>query len=370
MPETPLFRRFPGLSGRLPHHALLAGPSPVRPFPLDGRVDSFVKCDARTTPRYGGNKPRKLEFLIGAALARGSRRLVTSGGLGTNHGLATTILASEAGLATSVLLVDQPLSDAVRNQLRRMHGAGARLCYGGTVAGAVRAGLREMARSTRAGERPTLVPTGGSSARGNLGFVSAALELAEQIAAGELPEPARIFVPIGSGGTLAGLVVGLRLAGLDSRVTGVLVTDVLPPSPARLARMARGTLRGLRRLDPAIPALRFRPSDFDYRADQVGGGYGSPTEAGGEALEAAARHGIVLDPTYSAKALAGLRADGERGMLAGPTLFWNTYNGIDPAPHAPLADPSELPRPFQKFFADETSTRAAPAAAPAEATHR
>lgn len=350
MASLALFRRFPALSGRLPHHPLLAGPTPVRPFPLDGHDDWFVKCDEHSTPIYGGNKPRKLEFLIGHARARGSRTLVTSGGLGTNHGLATTLLAREAGLRTTVLLVDQPVTDGVRRQLLRMHGGGARLRYGGSVAGAVREGVRELTRATFAGERPTLVPTGGSSPRGNLGFVSAALELAEQVKAGDLPEPRQLFVPIGSGGTLAGLVAGLRLAGLGTRVTGVLVTDILPPSPARLARLATATLRLLHRLAPEVRGTRITAEDFEYAGDQVGPGYGAPTEAGDDAIAAAAALGVALDPTYSGKALAGLRDAAGRGILAGPTLFWNTYNGVDLGAHARLAEPGELPAPFRKFF--------------------
>ena len=95
-------------------------PTPVEVFPLDGVPAGglYVKRDDRSGTSYGGNKPRKLEFIIGAALARGARRLVTSGGLGTNHGLATTILGNEAGLATTLVLVPQPVTDAVRRSLR------------------------------------------------------------------------------------------------------------------------------------------------------------------------------------------------------------------------------------------------------------
>ena len=317
-----LFRRHPGLRGRLPHHPLLAGPTPVAPFPLDGA----------------------------AALARRSRRLLTTGGLGTNHGLATTLLAREAGIETTLVLVDQPVTDSVREQLRLYQGAGARLRYGGSVAGAVVKAAAELARSTAAGERPLLIPTGGTSSRGNLGFVSAGYEIADQVAAGLLPEPERVFVPIGSGGTLAGLVVGLRLAGLTTRVVGVLVTDLLPPSPARLARLARATLRRLRRLAPEVPALAISSADFDYVSDQVGRGYGAASPAGDEARAAAAALGVKLDPTYSAKALAGLRAAARDGILAGPTLFWNTYNGVDVREKVRMADAAELPAPFQKFF--------------------
>ncbi|MEN8183095.1 MAG: pyridoxal-phosphate dependent enzyme, partial [Myxococcota bacterium] len=243
-----LFRRFPALAGRIPHHPFLEGPTPVAPLALPGMAgDLWMKRDDTSCPLYGGNKPRKLEFTVGAALHRRSRRLVTTGGLGTHHGLATTILARAAGLHTTLVLVDQPLLPEVRRSLLLFVGHGAEVIHGRTVPGAAAGVLFALARSTLRGERPTLLPTGGSSPAGNLGFVSAALELAEQVAAGELPEPREIFVAVGSGGTLAGLALGLRLAGLASRLVGVLVTDIVPPRPATLARAARRSLSLLRR---------------------------------------------------------------------------------------------------------------------------
>jgi len=219
------------------------------------------------------------------------------------------------------------------------------------VAGAVREGVAEMVRATLAGERPTLVPVGGTSPRGTLGFVSAGLELAEQVSAGALPPPRRIYVPVGSGGTLAGLVAGLRLAGLRSRVVGVLVTDLLAPSPAGLARLARRSLRFLRRLAPEAPAPAIGPGDFDFVTDQLGPGYGAVTPAAREAVAAAADCGLVLDTTYSGKAFAALRAALAHGHTDGPTLFWQTYNGVDVSALAPWQPtPEDLPAPLRRFF--------------------
>lgn len=329
----PLFRRFAGLAERLPRHPLLSGPTPVLPCALPGVADLWVKHDERSTPRYGGNKPRKLEFLIGDALARRSRRLVTSGGLGTNHGLATALLARDAGLATTLLLVDQPVTDAVRHQLLLLHAAGARLRYGGGVLGAAREGALELARATLAGERPRVVPTGGSSACGNLGFVSAGLELAEQIEAGVMPRPAEIHVAVGSGGTIAGLVVGLALAGLEIPVVGALVTDILPPSPESLTRTANSILALLHRLAPEIPRPQIETRHFRLDASQLGAGYGAETAACRDAIEAAAACGLSLDTTYSSKCLATLIARVQRSEAPhGPLLFWNTHNSVVPEP--------------------------------------
>ena len=124
-----LFQRHPALARGIRHRPFLEGPSPVEPLSLPGLPEGrvFVKRDERSCPLYGGNKPRKLEFVIGEALARGARRLLTTGGLGTHHGLATTILAGEAGLACSLVLVDQPLSDEVVESLLLFAAYGARL---------------------------------------------------------------------------------------------------------------------------------------------------------------------------------------------------------------------------------------------------
>lgn len=348
--EPALFRRFPALRARIPHRAFLPGATPVAPLALAGVAGLWVKQDDRCTPLYGGNKPRKLEFVLGRAQARRARRVLTSGGLGTHHGLATTILARSCDIATTLVLVDQPLTDAVRESLRLFAAYGAEVVDGRSVGGAVLRGGAALARSALRGERPLVVPTGGSSPTGNLGFVSAGLELAEQIGAGELPAPALVFLPVGSGGSVAGLAVGLRLAGLGTPVVGVLATDILPPSPARLARMADAALRRLRRADPTLPALRFGAGDFELARGQLGPGYGAATDAAREAQRAAFDAGLQLELTYTAKCLAEILARGRRGALPrGPVLFWQTYNGVDvkaraPGPYRPEALPPRLRR--------------------------
>jgi D-cysteine desulfhydrase len=314
----------------------------------------WVKRDDRSSPLYGGNKPRKLEFLLGEAEARRARRVLTTGGIGTHHGLATTIFARECGIATTLVLVDQPVTSEVRESLRLFSCFGAEVVDARTVAGVVRKGARVLARSWLRGERPYLVATGGTSATGNLGFVSAALELAEQVREGALPEPLAVFLPVGSGGSAAGVALGLRLAGLATRVVGVLATDILPPSPARLARLARASLRRLRRADPGLPALRFEAGDFEVPRRQLGAGYGASTPEAEAALAVAEAAGLRLELTYSAKCLAEILARGRRGELPrGPVLFWHTFNGVDvkasaPRPFRPEGLPPRLRRLAQE----------------------
>jgi D-cysteine desulfhydrase len=338
--DLPLLRRHPKLRA-LPRFACLEVPTPVEPLALHGAPSQvlWVKRDDACCPLYGGNKPRKLEFVIGEARARGAHRLVTTGGLGTHHGLATTLLGREAGLPTTVVLVDQPWTDHVRDQLCSLARFGAEIVYGRNLSGAGLALGWVLGRARLRGERPMLVPVGGSSPLGAVGFVSAAIELAEQIEAGTCPAFSEIYVAVGSGGTLAGLVLGAKLARLSTHIVGVLVTDRLAPGPARLARLARATWRRLRGSDPSIPSLAIEPSDFEISRAQLGPGYGASTPAACEALEAAAQGGLELETTYTAKCLAEVRSRLVRSSPEAPVLFWNTYNSIDLSGCAPTSPP-------------------------------
>jgi D-cysteine desulfhydrase len=356
--ELPLFRAWPKLARHLPRHAVLELPTPVEPLSIPGAPSDqvFVKRDDRCSPLFGGNKPRKLELLVGAAVERGSKRLITTGGLGTHHGLATTVVGLDAGLSTTLVLVHQPLTAEVQELLKLDAAYGARLLYAGGFAdgvpGAALQGVRALVGSTLAGERPYLVATGGSSTRGTVGILSAGLELAEQVRAGVLPPPDQVWTAVGTGGTLAGLVAGLRLSGLPTRVVGVLVTDILAPSPHKLARAARDVVRWLRRYEPAIPEVAVTPDDFELVVDHLGPGYGAPTPEGFAALEAAAGQGLQLETTYTAKCLAALMDRAARdGLPTGPIVFWNTHNSVDLAARAPRPpDGSSVPRNFRAFL--------------------
>jgi D-cysteine desulfhydrase len=336
--DLALFRAYPRLREVVARCPFIGDPTPVEPLSLPGLPEgrSFVKRDEISCSLYGGNKPRKLEFIIGRALARRSRRLVTSGALGTHHGLATTILGRSVGLDTSLVLVPQPLTPEVSESLGLDAAWGAELVYAPDVPRAALQTARILIRCQLRGERPHLVWAGGSTTLGNLGFVSAALELAEQVRQGDLPAPAEIFVPVGTGGTLVGLVAGLALAGLDTRVVGVLVTDILTPNPRRLLSAARATLRLLRRLDPSVPHRILAARDLVLDRSELGEGYGSATEAARAALAVAAERGLALETTYTAKCFAAILARAEQNTLPDrPVLFWNTFNAVDLAARAP-----------------------------------
>lgn len=348
-----LGRWYPGLAGHLPAQRFTTLPTPV--LRLERVADLralWVKRDDLTGTSYGGNKPRKLEYLLSAAQRAGRRSVITFGGLGTHHGIATAVCGAALGLRIELVLVPQPVTAAVRRTLLTLHGLGVRLHFAPHVAGAAALAAKLVVRGALRGDRPAIVPTGGTSPLGALGYVDAALELAEQIVNEELPEPGTIFVPLGSGGTVVGLTLGCRLAGLHTRVVGVLVTDTLAPSPARLARIARATLRRLRRLDPSIPDIVLRADDFPQLRDHLGGGYGVPSAEGKAAAAVAATYDLRLEDTYTAKAFAATLAYGPRPPYRdGPILFWHTYSRVDAGARLDrLPDPTELPAAFRRFF--------------------
>ena len=287
----------------------------------------WVKDDGTYGSVYGGNKVRKLEWILPDA---GGRAIVTVGALGTNHGLATALYAREHGLRCAVALVDQPIDDHVRAQLARLEGSGARLyrTHGRlrTIAAAPWIILRHF--DLRRVRPPYFLTVGGSTPVGCVGFVEAAFELAEQVRTGELPEPSHVVVALGSGGTAAGLAAGLRLAGLHTRVVGIVVNDKTPVGADVVTRLANRTIGLLRRRGADVAGTRIEPTDLAAEPGFLGAGYGHRTaEAERTRAAAAALEELPLDPVYTAKAMTGLlalRAQG--GLGAGPVLFWQSHD--------------------------------------------
>ncbi len=350
-PPIALFRRFPELEPRFPRVPLCDLPTPVERFGIDlpNAAAIYIKRDDLTARPYGGNKVRKLEFLLGHAKKIGAREIVTFGYAGSNHALATAIYARRAGLRVTSMLLPQPNAAYVRRNLLASHAAGARLVARSSVnAIATTVTLKTLTSLLRYGRRPFIVPAGGSSTIGVMGYVNAALELADQIEAGLLPKPDRIYLAMGSMGTTAGLAVGLALAGIDAELHAVRVVDERFASGPRLRRLIDATLQSIAPVAPAHdPMTRVRVRDEFF-----GERYGEFTQAGIDAVEAARDSaGIRLDGTYSGKALSALIADAGRAECTSKTvLFWNTHNAQDVHALGSNTDYRDLPRSFHQYF--------------------
>lgn len=323
-----LHGRFPELRERLPFVRLGEGPSPVRRLEgLDaGGTEVWVKDEGAYGGPWGGNKVRKLEWVLADVRRRRRRTVLTFGALGTNHGLATALYARELGLGVALALVDQPVDDHVRAQLERLRASGATLHFTRTRARTV-AVLPWLLARHASPLPPYLLPAGGSSPVGALGYVEVAFELAAQVEAGELPEPAWAVVAVGTGGTAAGLALGLRLAGLRTRVLAVVVNDMLRLDGGVLARLAGRSARLLRRRGATLPAGSADVAGgLVVTRNQLGAGYGHSTDESERAGEVAAAAGLALDPVYTAKAFAAVLAEGTAGRLGGgPVLFVQTH---------------------------------------------
>ena len=279
----------------------------------------WVKRDDLTGLGGGGNKARKLEYLCADAVARGADVLVTGGGPQSNHVRMTAAAANRLGLECAVVMAGPRPTTSTGNVLL-VELLGPAVTWVGLEEGpmdyyAIEAAIDETAdRLAAEGRRPYRMPIGGASAVGALGYVRAAAELREQ-AAGPIGEVDLVVVAGGSGGTHAGLAAGLgdlgRVLGVDVGARADLDTQV----PAKAAEAA--VLAGL----PA-PVGHVR---VDH--DRVGAGYGAATEACRQAVLLAARsEGLILDPVYTGKAMAGLvaaRGDGSVGQ-ATRTVFLHT----------------------------------------------
>jgi len=308
------------------------GPTPVRELThlgeQRGQAPIWIKDDGAYSA-LGGNKARKLEWLLADARRRRKRTILTGGALGTNHGLVTALFARRLGMRTVLVLVPQPESAHVRRQLERIRATGAELHFPRGVwrAYALAAWLM-LGRASPPANLPYFLRPGGSVPLGCVGYVEAAIELSEQIRAGELPEPSHLVVALGSGGTAAGLLAGLRLAGLRSRLVCVLVNDLVRVDERTVARLARRTLRLLRKRGSSVREIEVAAAEIEIERGWLGPGYGHSTPAADRATRLLGeREDIVLEPVYTAKAVAAMLDLNRHGAFGpGPLLYWHTYS--------------------------------------------
>jgi D-cysteine desulfhydrase len=310
-----LFRRFPRLAHALPHVDLGVTETPVEPLTLRGHT-LLIKRDDLSAARLGGNKVRALEFLL-ADVERGET-VLTVGSTGSTHALATATHAAALGAHTEVITWPQVENPVALRTAQRL-GEVAEVTHArSTVDAYVRAGVRHIRKRVR------WIPAGGSSAHGALGHVNAALELVEQL---ELSgaRPSHIVVPLGSGGTVAGLIVGLSIARRSLGVLGVRVVPRIIGNRGHVHRLAWQTHSVIKRLaGESIAPLDMSLLRIDHSA--YGGAYGRETADGKAAMSRMSSHdGPALDGTYSAKAF-GVALRRAAGLPDGDVLFWLTFD--------------------------------------------
>lgn len=282
-------------------------------------VEVWAKRDDIGSPTLAGNKVRKLEFLLGRALADRADTLVTTGAAQSNSARASVAAAAACGMAAVLVLSgDRPAQVTANLLLDELMGAEVR--FAGRVGWAeLNAQVEAVADELRAlGRRPVTAPVGCSNPLGTVGFVAGYDELVAQLdAAGVAPQA--VYATSTSGGTLAGLALGQALAGRGPQPVGIDAGLVHERPAEALAALANQTAQLL-----GSP-LRLGPTDVVIDTGYLGAGYGKPTAAAAEALGLLARtEGIVVDPVYSAKGLAGLVDHCRAGRVQSPVVFWHT----------------------------------------------
>jgi len=363
----PVFEQYPLLQEKLAYVSLGEFPTPVQKLERLGAElgisHLYIKRDDLSGKVYGGNKPRKLEFVLGDALRSGAREVITFGGAGSNHALATAIYTQKVGLSSISMLMPQPNAHYIRRNLlmsyycgAELHSCGAELESAKNIPLVYLATLYQFLRHRlKKGRFPKLIPAGGSSPLGVIGFVNAAFELREQIANGEMSEPEYIYVACGTMGTAAGLILGLKVAKLDSQVVSVRVTSEKFVNAKGMIELIDKANSLLSSLDASFLGLDFTAADINIRHDCFGERYALFTKEGMKAVSLMKEcEGIKLDGTYTGKALAALIDDAKRGKLSNKAvLFWNTLNSRDFSDAISDIDYHSLPREFHRYFEEK-----------------
>lgn len=326
-------------------------PTPVRrcPLTLSGRrFEVFIKHDDQTGEAYGGNKLRKLEYLLHRARRRERRVIGTFGTVASNHALATAICCERAGLPCVCFLSHQRVTEAAGRALNMHAKLGTTMVpFGGDYAARLR-----LLRQNLWGRDAGVIPAGGSSWIGTVGYVEAGVELAAQIAAGMLPPPERVYVAAGTMGTAAGLALGFALSDLPTEIHAVRVSHTWLCNEENLRRLLDKTALMLRRAVPRFPQDVEQRVNIRLRHGFFAGGYAAVDAATEATMRVAAGElGLALEGTYTGKAMTALLSDLGGPAGKSPILFWNTCNGraLPVTGRAPLQG-ALLPGEFRKYF--------------------
>lgn len=276
----------------------------------------WIKRDDLTAVGVGGNKIRKLEYLLGEAADNGADTLVTIGAVQSNHCRAVAAAASVTGLDCHLVLTgEQPAKPTGNLLLDELLQASYEFCPGSDWASVFEAAQQACERLSAEGKEPFLIPAGGSTPVGALGYLNAYSEFLDQCQTQDLQAPSIIHAT-GSGGTQAGLIAGQALLGGEASIIGVAVAleaDMIGPVSSGLAQALFQSLGE----EPEFIASTVLDG---YRGPE----YGVATEAGQTALQTVLRReGILLDPVYTAKAFAPILAN-DPEIPDGPIVFWHT----------------------------------------------
>jgi D-cysteine desulfhydrase len=367
-----LFEYYPKLEEKVPWIPILTNvPTPVNQLKnlaeylgiKDGNI--YIKRDDINHHIYGGNKLRKFEFIFGDIIKKEKKGVITTGGIGTNHGLACAVICSclDPPLNCDLFLFPQPLTWHVQRSLLLYHYFGAKLHFGkGDISTFLKAFGFQLIHP-----KHYLIFPGGSplfgfgTPLGVIGFIDAMIELKNQIENNALPVPDVIFVATGSTGTASGLLAGIKLLKLKTKLCPVPVYDDFIANSKAIIRNAKKGLNYLRKIDKSIPKIKFHESDFDIYKGYLGSGYGIKTYRSQSAVDLIHRlegkRGNKLETTYTGKAAAAMLDFLKKNENKSKNvLFWNTYNSNDLDQYLRKIGYAyeSLPSEFHRFFEEKT----------------
>ncbi len=361
--SLPLFTCFPGLKKKIVYISLGTFPTPIQRMQslesiLGCNTTLYVKRDDLAGALYnnkyafGGNKIRKLEFLLADAKANGAKTILTYGCIGSNHVVATASACQQLGLRCMALLIPQPVTDTVKRNMFLMHEYNVEMILSPDrlIRDAQTISIF-VQNKYNYGDMPYFIPTGGSCPVGVIGFVNAVFELKNQIEQGLLPEPDYIYVAAGSVGTCSGLMLGCKAANLKTKIVPIAIEpdDNHNPLYKKIISLFKEANALLHNADDQFPLFDIDESEAYPVLDFAGPDYGESIKEGDEATFLFDQsEKIVLDPTYTAKTGAALLEHIRSKQLQGKiVLYWHTFCGHV---HSKNGDYKKLPVAFHHFF--------------------
>lgn len=361
----PLHQRFPGTAA-IPFAGIAELPTPIDsieppPCPELAELGALlVKRDDVTSARYGGNKVRKLDFLLGDAIEQGRRAVLTFGAYGSNHALATAVHARALGLEPHAVLSPQDPGPYAPRTLLAHAGLGTHLHLVEGWDGRREAVVAKRELTERDGIEPYIIPMGGTCPLGAVGYVNAAFEVAFEVeqdvardATGPLPDV--VYLAAGTLGTAVGLAIGFACAARATgappiRVEAIRVTPLEICNDSIAETLTAETIALLRARDASFPDIGYADLNLSLRHEFFEPGYGVVTDDTRHAVEVAASAGLKLETTYTGKGFSAMMRDGETGVLGGKrVLFWNTYSS---APYPEPGPVEALPAVLREYIAE------------------
>lgn len=328
-----LSQKYPELKEKIPWMEVGNYPTPVHRLEKVGAFleheNLYIKREDKCSELYSGNKIRKFENVLAHAKSVGAKTLVTVGGTGSNHCLATAIYGKQHGFHVITCIFDQPFTSHCEEALKLLCHYGAEIHYTQNYTKTITHVIGLLTKLSREGRAPYFIYSGASTPMGTIGYVEAVLELKQQINDGTLPaEPDFIFVPAGSGGTFAGLAFGVKLFGMKTNIVGVRVAPTIACNRVFVSALAKKTYKLLKTACARIPDIKIHVQDFFLVHNYFGGAYGVVTKESQFAADKMKElEGIPCEGVYTGKTLAAFM-DYAKKYKDKTFLYWHTHNAV------------------------------------------